>query len=156
MTKKYIELILNNKIKHLGNRGTIIKVAAGYARNYLIPTQQASIITKGKLKQIEDLERKKVLQQKTEQKKFLLLKSMLEKIHKFTIKRKSNITGQIFGSVSEKDINQTIDSVIGQQFEKNCIVLPEIKSIGNYTINIALTENVKVDIILQILPDIKN
>nr|YP_009297855.1 ribosomal protein L9 [Kumanoa americana]AOM67589.1 ribosomal protein L9 [Kumanoa americana] len=156
MTKKYIELILNNKIEHLGKPKTIIKVAAGYARNYLVPTQQASIITKSKLKQIENLERKKILQQKTEQKKFLLLKSILEKVHKFTIKRKSNITGQIFGSVSEKDISQIIYSVIGQQFDKNCIILPEIKYIGHYTINIVLTETIKVDIQLQILPDINH
>ena len=58
MTKKYIELILNEKIKHLGKDGDKIRVSMGYARNYLLPGNKASRITSITLKQIKASQKK--------------------------------------------------------------------------------------------------
>jgi large subunit ribosomal protein L9 len=155
MTKKYIELILNNKIKHLGDIGTIVKVTLGYARNYLLPTNQASIATTNKLKQIQALQKQEIIFEKEKEKQFLLLQNIIERIYKFTLKRNSNTTGQIFGSVSEKDIDQLMYKNTGQKIDKNHITLPEIKCIGEYLINIKLVDKIQTKIQLQILPDIK-
>mgnify|MGYP003492623343 CR=1 FL=1 len=76
MTKKYIELILNEKIKHLGKDGDKIRVSMGYARNYLLPGNKASRITSITLKQIKASQKYFLLKQE-EQIKAVELKSIL-------------------------------------------------------------------------------
>nr|QHO64094.1 ribosomal protein L9 [Lympha mucosa] len=156
MTKKYIELILNNKIKNLGNNGEIVKVSIGYARNYLIPKNQASLITSSKMIQIETLKQKNILIQQKEEIQCIHLKSLLEKIHKFKIKKIFSKTGQIFGSVLEKDICKVILEYTGQSINKNQIVIPIIKYIGNYNIKINFTESIVANLEIQVLPDIQS
>ena len=148
--------MLNNKIEHLGNKGTFIKVSSGYARNYLIPTNQASIITNAKVKQIENLTKKHIQKEKEKESQYLILKLTLEKINKFIIRKISNVNGQIFGSVSEKDLCNVIFNYIASNIENNHILLPEIKFTGNYFAQIQFTNIIKVNIELQILPDIRN
>ena len=75
MTKKYIELILNEKIKHLGKDGDKIRVSMGYARNYLLPGNKASRITSITLKQIKASQKKYFLLKQEEQIKAVELKS---------------------------------------------------------------------------------
>lgn len=156
MTKKYIELILNNKIEHLGNHGDIVKVATGYARNYLIPKNQASLITSGKMIQIEASKQKNILIKQKEEIQFLKFKSLLEKIHKFKIKKIFSKTGQIFGSVLEKDICKVILEYTGQSLNRSQISVPIIKYIGNYTIKINFTDNIIANLNIQVLPDIQS
>jgi large subunit ribosomal protein L9 len=154
MTKKYIELILNRKIEHLGEADNIVKVSMGYARNYLLPTNKASQITSETIKKVQVSQKKHLLLKQKEQTKALQLKSILEIICKFTIKKVFNKTGQIFGSVSEKDICKSILDNTGQQIHRNQIILPTIKDIGNYPFKIHLSDDIVANLEVQVLPEV--
>lgn len=153
MTKKYIELILNQKIEHLGKNGEVIRVSMGYARNYLLPGNKASRITSATIKQIEASQKKYSLLKQEEHTQALKLKSILETIYKFTIKKVFNKTGQIFGSVSEKDICKSILDNTGQNIYRSQVILPNIKNIGNYPVKVNLSENIIANLEVQVLPE---
>ena len=88
-----------------------------------------------------------------EQIKAVELKSILETIYKFTIKKVFNKTGQIFGSVSEKDICKSILDNTGKNINKNQVTLPTIKNIGNYLFKVNLCEDIIAHLEVQVLPE---
>lgn len=155
MAKKNITVILNQDIPDLGKSASIVKVANGYARNYLFPNQLASFATSNTLEKVRIIQ-----QQKNEfkQKQYELintLKSKLELIYKFSIKKKISERNLIFGSVSTKDILDVIDYTLSSSIDKNSIVVREdIKHIGIYLIKIDLNYNIIANIKLQVLPEI--
>nr|QOS04535.1 50S ribosomal protein L9 [Sarcopeltis skottsbergii] len=153
--KKSIEIILTNSNNQLGKRGDIIKVASGYAFNYLIPKHLAELVTKGKLKHhhmIQRIEDKQLKEKAIQARK---IQTQLQKISKISISKKFGERQQIFGSINEKEILNTIFNYTGQKFEKKQIKLQEIKNLGIYHINIQILNNISVEIKLQILPKLK-
>lgn len=154
MAKKTIELILNQNTEHLGKTGDRIHVKSGYARNYLLPNKIAEPITLGRLNYIQKVQEEKTKLEQEKIRSFNTIKQQLEKIKKFSIKKKISENNNIFGSVNEKEIIQLITKQIGCTLDKSQIDLPDIKSIGIYTININLLDNIQTSIQLQILPEI--
>lgn len=154
MTKKTIQLILNNKIEHLGESNDIITVTSGYARNYLLPNKLAEPVTKGRLNYLNKISHKKEQIKKEKIANYQKIKEQLDTIYKFSIKKKISDSNQIFGSVNEKEIIQIINNQTGFTLEKTQIIMPEIKNLGVYTVNIVLFNNIQTNIQLQILPDI--
>jgi large subunit ribosomal protein L9 len=153
MKSKHIDLILNQDINHLGNKGDIVKVSKGYARNYLLPNKSAELLTIQKLKYTKFVkERKEAVYLEMRIKK-RQLKEQLEAIRKFSIKKKISETDNIFGSVTEKDIIQVIQDNTGVIIEKNQVQLTDIRSIGIYPVQIHLMSNIIAEIQLQILPE---
>lgn len=155
MKKKHIEVFIKNKSLNNTKTNVFKLVSRGYARNYLIRYNFAEVLTKKKKKYLQTIK----IKQLHEQHKVLLqqqkLKQNLETIKKFSFKKKSNSTYTFFGSVTEKDILDTIHKTTGVKLSKN--IMPEncIKHIGIYNILLQLGNNTKADIELQILPEIK-
>src|ERR1051325_10719394 len=98
-----MEVILREDIDKLGNRGEVVKVAAGYARNFLIPKRLAVAATDSNKKIVEQ-ERQAHLRKETK------LKGEAEDLAKImegvsvTIKQKAGENDQLFGSVTAKDV----------------------------------------------------
>nr|YP_009312969.1 Ribosomal protein L9 [Helminthora furcellata]SCW21223.1 Ribosomal protein L9 [Helminthora furcellata]SCW24083.1 Ribosomal protein L9 [Helminthora furcellata] len=153
MPKKKIQLILNSNLKHLGASGDIIQVSQGYARNYLIPKSIAEPVTQGRLNYIRKCKDKEDLINQEKRKFALDVKSQLEAIYKFSIKRKVSDNNNIFGSITDKDIVDTISKITGIKLEKSYIKLPIIKTVGLYDIEINLMTNIAISLKLQILPE---
>jgi large subunit ribosomal protein L9 len=154
MTKKYIALILNQKINHVGETGDVVKVTKGYARNYLLPKGIADIVTPSRLKYIAIVQERKNKIYSEMQAKQQELKLQLETIGKFSVKKKIGEADNIFGSITEKDIIQLIHENTGEKLSKNQIQLTEIKKVGLYPVQIRLMENIVANIQLQLLPEI--
>lgn len=154
MAKKNIQLILNQTINHLGQAGDLINVTPGYARNYLLPNNIAEPITLGRMKYLKIVEAKNMKIKEAKIREMSKMKSEVEKIHKFSLKRKVSDNDNIFGSVTDKDIVQMLKEMTGTLLDKSQIKVPEIKSIGIYNVDIELLENLKVEIKLQVLPEI--
>ena len=117
-----MEVILLLKVNKLGESGKIVKVKAGYARNYLIPTGKAILADK---KNIKSFEAQKIKLQEENFSKLLLAKSRAEKIKKIksiTIFSKVGKENKIFGSVGIRDIIKEI-SQIGIKVNKKEIFL---------------------------------
>nr|YP_009628796.1 ribosomal protein L9 [Balbiania investiens]QBX88579.1 ribosomal protein L9 [Balbiania investiens] len=153
MTSKHIDLILNQDINHLGNKGDIVKVSKGYARNYLLPSRSAELLTIQRLKYTKFIKERKNAINSEMRIKNKQLKEQLEAIRKFSIKKKVSETDNIFGSVTEKDIIQVIQDSTGTIIERNQVQLTDIKSIGIYPVQIHLMSSIIAEIQLQILPE---
>nr|YP_009314196.1 Ribosomal protein L9 [Izziella formosana]SCW22450.1 Ribosomal protein L9 [Izziella formosana] len=153
MAKKKIQIILNSTQKHLGQSGSVLQVAQGYARNYLFPQKLAEPVTKHRLNYIQHKKTQEDLLNKEKRKVAIDIKSQLEAIYKFSIKRKVSDKNSIFGSVTDKDIVDIISQTTGITLHKPHIEIPPIKTIGLYDICITLVNEVNINLKLQILPE---
>lgn len=138
-------VLLREDIDTLGGRGDIVKVKAGYARNFLLPQGLATLATKGNVKQIEQ-ERSALL------KKAALERSTAEgqKEQMGTISlaftRRAGEGGTLFGSVTSMDIAQALQEK-GYEIDRRKIVLREaIKETGEYTVNVRLHREVTLEV----------
>jgi large subunit ribosomal protein L9 len=140
-----MEVILREDIEKLGSRGEVVKVAAGYARNFLLPKRLAVAATESNKKIVEQ-ERQAHLRKEAKQKGEAedLAKLMLGVA--ITIKQKAGEADQLFGSVTTKDIADAL-AAKNYQIDRRKIQLAEpIKQLGEYTVPIRLHKDVTVDI----------
>ena len=142
-----MEVILLERIEKLGQMGDVVKVKDGFARNYLIPQKKALRASENNL---EYFEKEKVqleainLEQKQEAEK------ILDKLDNFNliIIRQAGETGQLYGSVSNNDIKNSL-SDNGFIVEKNQIKLDKpIKTLGIHSLAIKLHPEVQATISL--------
>lgn len=98
-----MKIILTTDIYKLGNAGDIVKVANGYARNYLLPRKMAIIATDRTMKQIDRIKKQAELDRLAEENR---LKALAHRIGQVTLNfvRKADEKGHLYGSVSENDI----------------------------------------------------
>src|SRR6186713_1559514 len=98
-----MEVILRAHVDHLGNRGEIVKVADGYARNYLLPRKLALPVTEGNRKQVER-ERAKFDAKESEERKIAEAVAARLAGVEVVISRKVGETEALYGSVTAGDI----------------------------------------------------
>lgn len=144
-----MEVILRETIDNLGRAGQVVKVANGYARNYLLPKKLAYLATPGNLKVIE-FERQSLLKKEAKQKdESEKLKEMLDKVE-ITIRRKVGEQNALYGSVTNADIAEELEKK-GYQIEKRKIHLDDhIKSLGEFFIPIRLFKDVTAHVKLKV------
>ena len=155
MVKKTIQVILTKDVQGLGKQGTLIKVKPGYIRNYLIPLKLAKIATINLINQFESKQKELDLKQLQFTKKCIEVKELLESFGKFTTKKKISENGVFYGKITKKHIWELITNKVNLPIDlnKNQLELPEMKKLGEYVIEIALTTNVTAKINLEILPE---
>jgi large subunit ribosomal protein L9 len=140
-----MEVILREDIEKLGTRGQVVKVAPGYARNFLLPKRLAVAATESNKKIVEQerqahLRKEAKLVSEAQDLAKLMLGTAI------TIKQKAGEADQLFGSVTSKDI---ADALAAKNFniDRRKIQLDEpIKQLGEYTVPIKLHKDVSVDI----------
>ena len=147
-----MEVILREHVDHLGHRGEIVKVAAGYARNYLLPRKLALPATAGNRKHVE--RERKIMEAKEAQEKGqaegLAARLALVEI---SIARRVGETDQLYGSVTAVDI---ADYLKGQGFEidRRKLILPEpIKAIGEHQVPLKLHREVTVPLTVTVVKE---
>ena len=96
-------VLLREDIENLGGRGEVVKVKAGYARNYLLPRGIATLATKGNVNQITK-EREALLKKAATEKSTAEAQAGQMKDISLTFERKAGETGTLFGSVTTIDI----------------------------------------------------
>ena len=144
-----MEVILLERIEKLGQMGDVVNVKAGFARNYLLPQNKALRKTKQNLTRFESqraqLEAEN-LTKKTEAEKIAdKLKGM-----KITILRAAGETGQLYGSVTSRDIAETVTES-GVSINRNQVILNRaLKVLGLEPIRISLHPEVSVEVIANI------
>ena len=140
-----MKIILRSNIEQLGKIGEVVDVAPGYARNYLIPRNDAYLATKGNLKRIE-FEKKKALQ--LADKETEAARKLAEKMKdiSLTFQVKVSEEEQLYGSVSTSDIVAEL-AKLGYEIERRRVLLAEpIKQLGVYTVGINLHPEVETEI----------
>jgi large subunit ribosomal protein L9 len=147
-----MEVILREDIDKLGNRGDVVKVAPGYARNFLLPKRLAVEATPSNRKIVEQ-EREAHLRKEAK------LKSEAEDLAKLlsgvsvTIAQKAGENDQLFGSVTAKDV---ADALASRNFtiDRRKIQLEEpIKQLGEYKVAVRLHKEVTTEITVVVVKE---
>jgi large subunit ribosomal protein L9 len=144
-----MEVILRETIDNLGRAGQVVKVADGYARNFLLPKKLAYVATPGNLKVIE-AERQSLLRKEAKQKDDSeKLQHILDDVE-ITIRRKVGEHDMLYGSVTNSDVAEALE-MKGFQIEKRKIHMDDhIKSLGEFSIPIRLFKDVTAHIKLKV------
>ena len=140
-----MEIILRQAVENLGKPGDVVKVKAGYARNYLLPHGLAYEATPGNLKRIQQ-ERDRLDAAENERRS--AAQGFAEKLEQVSLTFSARVgdEGKLFGSVTGADIAQQLEQQ-GFHIEKRQIDLHEpIKALGVYRIPIRLHADVKPEI----------
>ncbi len=141
-----MKVILTEKITKLGNIGDTVEVKTGYARNYLLPNNKAMRCTKENIALFE-AKKAELVARHEKAKKDAESKVSAVKNAKLHMIRQAGDTGQLYGSVSSRDIARELKEVAGVNVESAQVLLGSpIKSVGAFDTKIALHPDVIVDV----------
>ena len=147
-----MDIILREDVDKLGARGQVVKVTAGYARNFLLPKRLAVAATDANKKIVEQ-------ERQAHLRKEVILKTEAEDLAKLlaaitiSIPRKAGENGQLFGSVTAGDI---ADALEAQKFsiDRRKIQLDEaIRALGDYKIAIRLQREVTAEVAVSVVAE---
>lgn len=145
-----MKVILKQDIKGLGKKGDIVKVSDGYARNFLLPK---NMVVEASSSNLKDLTLQKKTAEKKQEKIVESAKKLAEKLEglKVVIYAKVGETGRLFGSVSNKDIEEVLNKDHNIKLDRKKIVLKDpIKELGSYTITVKLHPKVSAKINVEV------
>ena len=148
-----MKIILKQNVEKIGQVGDVVEVSDGFARNFLITQGKAISFTVGNFKQIEYLKKKEAEQREGELKE---VKELAEKINNISleIKVKAGEEGKLFGSVTSKDIVETLFKEHGIELDKKKLNLKEsLKKLGAHTVPVNLHKDVTPQIKVNLISD---
>jgi large subunit ribosomal protein L9 len=147
-----MEVILRETVENLGRRGEVVKVADGYARNYLLPRKLALPATAGNKKHVER-ERKIVEGREAEEKgQAEGIAARLAAID-ITIPRRVGETDALYGSVTSADIADYLRTK-GFEIDRRKLILPEpIKTLGEHAVPLKLHREVTVPLKVKVVKE---
>jgi len=139
------QVLLREDIDNLGARGEIVKVRAGYARNYLLPRKLAVQATASNVKQIEQ-ERAALMRKEATERGAAEAQAAQMNSLRLTFERKVGEHGMLYGSVTSMDIQEALRAQ-GYEFDRRRIHLAEaIKETGDFSVRVRLHREVNVEI----------
>jgi len=147
-----MEVILREDVDKLGHRGQVVKVAAGYARNFLLPRRLAVAATDSN-KNIVEQERKAALRREAKESADAADLGKMVSTVTLTIAQKAGENDQLFGSVTAKDIAESLEKQ-NYQIDRRKILLPEpIRTLGEFKVPIRLHRDVTVDVTVTVVKE---
>ncbi len=145
-----MKVILKDDVKNVGNMGDIVKVADGYARNYLVPRGLAVEASTKNVKSVEH--EKRIIQEKSKKIKNSA-QDFSDRLSKVTLVMKANAgeEGKLFGSVTTMDIAEALKNE-GFDIDKKKISLDEpIKTLGDHTVNVKIHPEITTNVTVQVV-----
>ena len=136
-----MEVILRDHVENLGQRGEIVKVADGYARNFLLPRKLALPATAANRKWVE---RERKIAEARDSEERGAAEAMATRLNalELTISRKTGENDQLYGSVTNADIGELL-AAKGFDIDRRKILLPDpIKALGENTVPVKLHREV--------------
>ena len=147
-----MEVILREHVEHLGRRGDLVKVADGYARNYLLPRKLALLATESNKQQIERERAKFEIKELEEQKSAQAVADRMANVE-LEISRKVGETEALYGSVTSSDIADAL-AAKGFELDRRKLVLADpIKRLGEFEIPVKLQRDVTVKLKVRVVAE---
>ena len=147
-----MEIILRETVDNLGKRGEIVKVADGYARNFLLPRKLALPVTAGNKKHVER-ERKIMETREAEEKGQAEAVAARLSAVEISIARRVGDTEQLYGSVTASDVADFLKAK-GFEIDRRKLILPEpIKTLGNHNVPLKLHREVTVPLVVKVVKE---
>ncbi|MBD2100128.1 50S ribosomal protein L9 [Leptolyngbya sp. FACHB-261] len=144
--------MLSRDVSKLGRAGDLVKVAPGYARNYLIPQGLGVRATTGILKQVERTKAREQVRLQAEREEAESRKTALETINRFVIRKKVGEGDAIFGTVTDRDVATVIQEASGLEIDPREVTVPEISKTGVYEVHVKFHAEVTATIRVQVTP----
>ena len=147
-----MKIILTENVPSLGSAGTVVEVARGYARNFLIPQGKAMEATSGNLARFE-VQRVSLLDQADKEKEAALeLADRLAEVS-LTISQRVGESDRLYGSVTNAVVAQALAEK-GFTVDRKQLELSEpIKQLGSYQVTVRLAPEVKAQVQLEVVPE---
>ena len=147
-----MDVILREDVEKLGTRGQLVKVAPGYARNFLLPNKMAVAATESNKKIVEQERQAHLRREAKVEGEANDLGKMLGAVS-ITIHQKAGENDQLFGSVTSKDIAEALEAQ-GYTIERRKIALDEpIKTLGEFKVPIRLHREVTSEITVNVVKE---
>ena len=146
-----MEVILRDHVENLGRRGDVVKVADGYARNYLLPRKLALLATPANKKVVERQRKIADTQEAAERSGAEALAAQLAKLE-IVLSRRVGEHDALYGSVTSADIAEVLAEK-GFETDKRKIQLAEpLKAIGEFTVPVKLHHDVVAQLTVKVTP----
>jgi large subunit ribosomal protein L9 len=147
-----MEVILREHIENLGRRGDVVKVAAGYARNYLLPRKLALEVTDNNRRQIERERKVAEVREMEEKSQAEALAQRLTQLE-LEIARRVGENDTLYGSVTSADVAQALEAK-GFPIDKRKVHLPDpLKSIGEFSVPVRIHREVTAQVRVKVVPE---
>jgi len=147
-----MEVILREDIVNLGSRGAVVKVASGYARNFLLPKKMAVAATESNKKIVEQERQSHLKREAKEAAEATDLAKLMAAVE-VTIAHKAGENDQLFGSVTAADIATALEKQ-GFTIDRRKVHLDEpIKKLGDYKASVRLHRDVVVEIPVHVVKE---
>jgi large subunit ribosomal protein L9 len=145
----HVRVVLREDVQHLGAVGELVRVRAGYARNFLLPRGKAALATAGSVRQIEEHKRQAIARAAKLKLSAQALATQLSGVS-VEITRQTGEGDRLYGSVTSKDVAAAIKQK-GYEVDKKDLVMPEtIKVVGDYTVTVKLGSGVDAQLKLVV------
>jgi large subunit ribosomal protein L9 len=148
-----MKVVLTQEVNNVGQKGQILEVSDGYARNYLIPQGLAQEATKTKIKEIQE---KTVKEEKKKSSEKEIAEALKMKLHgkEVEIKVKAGTGDKLFGAVTAKEIADILQKEFGVSMDKKKIDTGDpIKHLGEFNIKLKIYPSVQAEIKLVVAPE---
>ena len=148
----HTKVLLREDVDDLGARGEIVRVKAGYARNYLLPRKLAVEATAGNVKGIES-ERAALLKKEAKERASAEAQSAQMSTLNIEFKRKAGEQGALYGSVTSMDVAEALKER-GYEIDRHRIHLREpLKRLGEYNVPVRLHREVTIELKVRVAPE---
>ncbi len=146
-----MEVILLDDVERVGHEGDIVRVADGYARNYLVPRGLAVLADRANRKQLEG-RRRAIERREGERAQAALRRSGEFRQRLLTIHARGGEGGKLHGSVTTQHIAEALREQHGIAIDRRHIELPEaIRTVGDYLVSVQLYKGVRAEIPVKVL-----
>jgi len=148
--KRTVKVLLLEDVENLGHAGSVVSVADGYARNFLIPRKLARSVTEGSLKEIE------TLRQAAERKRQRQLNDAQELARRLdgltlTFRARAGEKGKLYGSITTADLAAALQERVGHEIDRRKIITQPLRQLGQHEVEIHLMANVvaRVNVVIE-------
>jgi len=148
---KRVQVVLSEDVLSLGKDGDLVEVAPGYARNFLLPTGKAVPVTASVLRQVEHRRAKEAERLAALKEEAIAMRTALETIGRFTVKKQTGGDDVLFGTVTNGDVAEAIEAATKKEVERRDIAVPEIHRTGSYKVQVKLHPEVVAEINLEVV-----
>lgn len=148
-----MKVILTRDVPNLGQSGDVKEVAAGYARNYLIPNGLAAKATRGAKMEFERLQD---AQSRQEERLAARAEALARRLSAVTLnfEAKAGEKGRLYGSVTPAEIAEALGREVGEKFDRRKHILSSaIRQVGRHTVSVRLRPDVVADVQVVVKPE---
>jgi large subunit ribosomal protein L9 len=146
-----MRIVLREDVESLGRKGDLVDVAAGYARNYLVPRGLAMQATKGSVAQAESMRRNRAVREVRDRTAAEELASRLN-AGPVTVGARAGEGGKLFGSVTSADIVAALLDTTGVEIDRRNVLLDDpIRELGEVEVSVRLHPEVVVPVVVAVV-----